>query len=170
MIAALLLLATAGPSALRSTSDLGKAEGLCRVDERGPAFIVDAVGLKDRAGLLKLEVYPAENDDFLADDNVLIAAGKTFRRVEAPASETSRLCIRLPRPGRYALALLHDRDSNHKFGLSVDGIGFSNNPRLGLSKPRAVQVAVDAGAGLTPVAIRLNYRHGLFTLSPEGSR
>ena len=67
MSMALLLLAAAAGPALRSTPDLGKAEGRCRVDERGPAFIVEVAGLKDRAGLLKLEVYPPDEDDFLAE-------------------------------------------------------------------------------------------------------
>jgi hypothetical protein len=69
-VAALVLLTGAGP--IRSTPDLGKAEGQCRTGESGPAFVVDMIGLKDRAGKLKLEVYPATDADFLADDNVLI--------------------------------------------------------------------------------------------------
>ena len=68
--------------------------------------------------------------------------------------------------GLYALSLLHDRDSNRKFGLSVDGIGFPGNPRLGFSKPRAA--AASAWAGTAPVRLRivLNYRHGLFSFGP----
>src|SRR5689334_8360802 len=106
---------------LRSSPDLGKAEGRCRPGESGPSFLVDVAGLKDRRGLLKLELYPANDDDFLEDDNVLLNHGKTFRRVEVavPQSGPVTLCIRAPGPGLYALSLLHDRDANHKFGLSV---------------------------------------------------
>lgn len=154
--------------ALRSTPDLGKAEGQCRANEPGPAFMVTVDGLKDRAGLLKLEVYPPAEGEFLADDNVLIAAGKTFRRIEVPVPQQGlvRLCIRVPTPGDYALSLLHDRDSNHKFGLSVDGIGFSRNPKLGLGKPAAASVRIAASAGITPVSITLNYRQGLLSFAP----
>lgn len=164
MIGAVALAAVA----LRSTPDLGKAEGQCRAHEPGPAFMVAVDGLKDRAGLLKLEVYPAVAGDFLADDNVLIAAGKTFRRVEMPTPQQGpvRLCIRVPAPGDYALSLLHDRDSNHKFGLSVDGIGFSRNPKLGLGRPAVASVRIAAGAGITPTSITLNYRQGLFSFAP----
>ena len=111
------LLLAAGP-ALRSTPDLGKAEGRCRAGESGPALMVEAVGMKDRTGKMKLEVYPANDQDFLADDNVLVAAGKTFRRVEVdtPDSGPVVLCVRIPGPGTYAVTLLHDRDSNRKFG------------------------------------------------------
>ncbi|KAB7649123.1 DUF2141 domain-containing protein [Polymorphobacter fuscus] len=168
--AAPIAAAAAAPAAgyLPSTPDLGKAEAQCRPGETGPAVLVLAVGLKDREGRMKAELYPANEEDFLADDNVLIMAGKTFRRVEIPVPPSGpvQLCIRLPGPGQYALVLLHDRDSNRKFGLSTDGIGFSNNPKLGLSKPKADAVRFTAGSGLTPVTVRMNYRHGLFGFGP----
>ena len=67
-----------------STPSLGVAEARCRQNEPGPAIIVDVAGLRDRQGRLKLEAYPSNDADFLADDNVLIMAGKVFRRVERP--------------------------------------------------------------------------------------
>ena len=148
--------------------ELGKAEGRCRPGENGPALLVSVVGLKDRAGNLKLEVYPANDQDFLQDDKILIAQGKTFRRVEeaVPAGGTPTLCIRLPGPGRYGVSLLHDRDANHKFNLSGDGIGFAGNHRLSWSKPKAAASSVVAGAGLTQVPIVLNYRRGLLSFAP----
>lgn len=149
--------------AMPTSPELGKEEGRCRLGEKGPAFIVTAHGLKDQQGRLKLEVYPASAKDFLADDNVLLGAGKVFRRVEEPVPTTApvQLCIRVPQPGTYALALLHDRNQDRKFSWTVDGIGFSNNPKLGWSKPSAAAVAVHAGEGLTPIGIVLNYRSGL---------
>lgn len=148
---------------LASSPDLGVAAGRCRNSESGPAFLVDVAGLKDRAGRLKLELYPANDADFLADDNILIMAGKPFARVEAstPADGNVQLCIRAPRAGRYALSLLHDRNSNRKFELSTDGIGFSNNPHLGWSKPAADRVAVEVGETPRRISIVMNYRHGL---------
>jgi uncharacterized protein (DUF2141 family) len=77
-----------------------------------------------------------------------------------------QLCLRIPGPGTYALTVLHDRDSNRKFGLSTDGVGFSSNPRLGMSKPRAEATRFVAGAGLTPVTVRMNYRRGLLSFGP----
>ena len=153
---------------VHSHHDLGKAEGACRPGETGPALLVTAVGLKDRQGNLKLEVYPANDQDFLQDDKILVAQGKTFRRVEVPvpASGPAELCIRIPSAGRYAVSLLHDRDANRKFSVSIDGVGFSGNPKLGWSKPSAAQSSVVAGSGLTPVRIILNYRHGLFAFGP----
>ena len=165
-VAATPLLVAAKP--VTSNPDLGKAEGQCRVGETGPALMIVANGLKDRKGLLRAELYPDNDEDFLADDNLLIEAGKTFRRVEiaVPASGPVQLCIRVPGAGNYSLSLLHDRDSNRKFGLSTDGIGFPGNPRLGWSKPDADEAHLVAGPGLTTVPITLNYRHGLFSFGP----
>ena len=157
---------------LASSPDLGKAEGRCRPDEAGSAFVVDVSGLKDRRGLLKLELYPANDADFLQDDNILISAGKTFHRVEipVPASGPVQMCIRAPGPGNYALSLLHDRDANRKFGLSVDGIGFAGNPKLGMSKPDAEKASARVGPGPTRITITLNYRRGLFSFAPLEKR
>ena len=47
------------------------AEGRCRANENGPAFIVSVVGLKDRAGHLKLEVYPSNDADWLPKDTCI---------------------------------------------------------------------------------------------------
>lgn len=155
--------ALAGPN-----QELGKAEGRCRPGETGPALLVSVVGLKDRAGTLKLEIYPANDQDFLQDDKILIAQGKTFRRVEeaVAASGTPTLCVRIPGPGKYGVSLLHDRDANHKFNLSGDGVGFAGNHRLSWSKPKAAASSVVAGAGLTRVPIVLNYRRGLLSFAP----
>jgi uncharacterized protein (DUF2141 family) len=161
-LAALLpLLAAAAP--IPSTPDLGKAEGRCRAGESGPAFLVEVKGLKDGRGMLKLEVYPANDKDFLEDDNILVAAGKTFRRVEvaAPAGGSASMCVRLPGPGRYGVSLLHDRDSNRRFGWRVDGIGFAGNPKLGFSQPKAAQASATAGSTPTRIDIVMNYQRGL---------
>ena len=164
MTGALLLLPLfAAHGMIHSSPDLGKAEARCRSGETGPAIIVEVVGLKDRQGQLKLEVYPSNDTDFLADDNVLINQGKTFRRVEmpVPAYGTAYLCARIPAAGAYSLSLLHDRDSNRKFGWTVDGIGFAGNPHIGWKKPTASATRIVAGAGITRIRIVLNYRHGL---------
>ena len=148
--------------------ELGKAAGRCRANEPGPAVIITVTGLKDRSGLLRAELYAANDTDFLASDKELVRAGKLFHRVEMaiPPSGPVQLCIRVPAPGTYSLSLLHDRDSNRKFGLSSDGIGFPGNRKLGLSKPKAASAMVNAAKGLTDITIRMNYRRGLFSFGP----
>jgi uncharacterized protein (DUF2141 family) len=175
LAAAALLLAplAAAQAIIPSTPDLGKAEGRCRAGEPGPALLVEVDGLKDRRGNLKLEVYPANDDDFLQDDNILISQGKTFRRVEQPVGDGNPvvLCVRIPGPGTYAVSVLHDRDANRKFGLSVDGITFSGNPKLGPSKPKASRssVVVTSNA-LSKIAVTMQYRTGLLSFGPLRGR
>lgn len=166
LLAATLPLMTA--AFIPSSPELGKAEGQCRTGETGPAFMIEVAGIKDHVGRLKVEVYPANDADFLADDNILLMAGKTFRRVEiaVPAEPVPHVCIRIPGPGRYAVTVLHDRDSNRRFNWQRDGIGFSANPHLGWSKPKAASVATTAGAGVTPLRVVMNYRNGLFSIGP----
>jgi hypothetical protein len=113
--------------------------------------------------LIKLEVYPTNDDDFLADDNLLVNAGKVFRRVEQPVNPQGPvvLCVRVPGPGAYSLVVLHDRDANHKFSWWGDGVGFAGNPRLGWHKPSAEAARLIAGSSITRTTIVMNYRHGL---------
>ncbi len=146
-----------------SSPELGKAEGRCRAGEPGPAILVDVTGLKDRRGQIKLEVYPANDDDFLADDRVLVDAGKVFRRVEQPLNPAGpvTLCVRIPGPGSYSVVVLHDRDANHKFSWWGDGVGFAGNPKLRWHKPTAEATRIAAGSGITRTTIVMNYRHGL---------
>lgn len=173
-MSAVALVATASRAAvqghLASSPDLGISEGRCRAGERGPAFLVTVTGLKDRQGDIRIELYPPNDDGFLADDNVLLNSGQTFRRVvqPVPAAGPITLCIRAPAPGQYTMSVVHDRDRNHKFGLTVDGIGFPNNPPLHLSKPAAREAIALAGPGLTRLSVRMNYRRGLFSFAPLG--
>lgn len=155
-------------TALRSTPELGKTEGQCRAEENGPAFLVDVEGLKDRKGRLKLELYPANDQDFLADDNILLAQGKVFRRVEIPVPPSGpvSLCIRAPGPGRYSLSVLHDRNSDRRFALSIDGIGFAGNPKLRFSKPSAAAASAAVDTGPARTTIIMNYRKSLLSFGP----
>ena len=94
---------------------------------------------------------------------MLVAAGKTFRRVEIDVPDTGApvLCVRVPAAGRYGVSLLHDRDSNRKFGWRVDGVGFASNPKLGLGKPKAARASATAGSTPTRIDIVMNYQRGL---------
>ncbi len=146
---------------------LGSDAAACRPGE-GPAIAVEVTGLKDRTGELKLELYPGEEADFLKDDHVLIAAGKIFRRVvvPTPAKGAPMLCIRVPRPGRYALLLTHNRDGKSKFSFWTDGAGFASNAKLGRSRPKVEQALVEVGAGVTTVRIVVQYLRGLGGFGP----
>lgn len=160
---AAILLLTAAQYPVPPRAERGRAGADCRASEPGPAVRVDVRGLKDRKGKLILELYPENDKDFLQADKILIAAGKPFRRVpvSTPGSGPISVCVRAPGPGRYAIALLHDRDGNGKFGLSSDGVGFANNPKVGLSKPKAKSAAVAINSGTRNISIVMNYRRGV---------
>ncbi len=156
-----LLLLAAGP--VKPNPSLGKAEAACRVHEAGPALLIAITGLKDRKGVVRAELYPANDSDFLADDAALINAQKLFRRVDQdlPATGPVVLCLRVPGPGRYSLSVLHDRNRNLKWDKLSDGLGFGGNPKLGWSKPKAAVASVVVGNEPTRTEIVMNYLSGL---------
>ena len=129
----------------------------------GPAILANVSRLKDARGSVRLEIYPPNEADFLKPDRDLIAQGKTFRRVSAPAPAAgdAALCIRVPHPGRYALLFTHDRDGKNKFNIWTDGAGFGSNIRLGRKRPKVEQAIVEVGAGVTTLGIRAQYLRGL---------
>jgi len=78
------LLATLALSAApaRAQPVLGEDAAACN-GGAGSAIRVQVTGLKDRIGRLKLELYPANEDDFLKDDRDLKREGKFFHRIWA---------------------------------------------------------------------------------------
>ena len=163
-IALALLPAAAMPAETATT--LGEDAAACRGS--GPAIQVDIIGLKDRIGGLKLELYPATEADFLKDDRDLVRQGKVFRRIRVatpPAGPVS-LCISVPRPGRYALLFTHDRDGKNKFNFMADGAGFPSNARLGRAKPTLAQAIIVVPRGVIRTEIRAQYLRGLRGFAP----
>lgn len=162
-----LLLALASPASA-DAGVLGSDAAAC-TSGQGPAILASIVGLKDRKGELKLELYPANQQDFLRDDRDLIREGKLFRRVRVPtpAAGGVQLCMRVPRPGRYALLFTHNRDGKNKFSIWADGAGFASNLRLGRSRPRLEQAIVEVPAGVASVTIRAQYLRGLSGFAPN---
>ena len=134
----------------------------------GPAIRVNITGLKDRKGSLKLELYPATERDFLRNHSKLIAERKTFRRVWAniPADGAIAMCIRVPRPGRYALVFTHDRDGRSKFNFWTDGVGFPSRTKLRRTRPTVKQAAIYVGRGVAVADIRTQYLRGIRGFAP----
>ena len=158
----------AQPAAARAQV-LGADAAACTAGQ-GPAIQATITGIKDRKGTLKLELYPANETDFLAGDKTLLAAGKTFRRITVPppVGGNAVICLRVPRPGRYALFLGHDRDGKNKFNFWSDGAGFPSNAKLGRSRPKVAEAVIDVGPGITTTLIRVQYLRGLGGFAPLG--
>lgn len=113
-------------------------------------------GFKDRVGNLRVQAYGSNPSEFLE-------SGKKIVRVEGEVSPAGGMsvCVPLPGPGTYALVVLHDRDANGRLSVWSDGVGFSRNPKLGLSKPDYSRVKVTLPSGTTDIDVILNYRQGL---------
>lgn len=70
--------------------------------------------------------------------------------------------LQLP-PGRYAIAVIHDENSNHKLdrnmiGWPKEGFGFANNPKVGLSAPSFNSAAMQVDCPVTETTIHLIYK------------
>ena len=153
----------AGAAVAQPSPIVGSDAGACAADARDTAALIGGGGVEGRGGVMRIELYPDNGNEFLGDRHKLVAEGKTFRRVETPLPESGpvRVCIKLPGPGRYAIAVIHQRGATRSFTFSKDGIGFPNNPKLFLSKPDVSKVAMTFASGVTTVPVILNYKSGL---------
>ncbi|MBA4756943.1 DUF2141 domain-containing protein [Sphingosinicella sp.] len=144
---------------------IGPDAAACAPGARGPAALVRVYGFKDREGNLRVQVYSDKPDEFLEK-------GKYLKRIQLPmtASGDMNVCMALPRFGEFSMVVLHDRDVNGKLSVSKDGVGFSGNPKLGLSKPDYDDAMFVARDGVTVVDVILNYRQGLFSVKPLVAR
>ena len=156
--AALFGLAAAGAASILpapASAQLGSDAGVCR--SGGQAVLVTVNGLRARTGNIRVAIYGSDPRRFLA-------RGQTLRKINVPVTGAGpmRICVALPGPGRYAVAVRHDVNANNHSDWG-DGGGFSRNPRISLTnlRPSFNNVAIDVGRGVTPVNVVLNYRFGL---------
>lgn len=121
---------------------------------KGPAVLVNVRGVKETAGRIRVQSYPANSSAWLAK-------GRWLHRVESRANAGSMsFCVPVPAEGKYGIAVRHDINGNGKTDISKDGGGFSNNPSisiLNLGKPSVNKVAFQAGPGVTRITINLKY-------------
>lgn len=127
----------------------------CAAGSTATAALVSVSGFRDRVGNLRIAIYPAKEEDFLV-------GGHYVQRIDTPTTPSGSMtvCAPVPRPGKYIVVALHDRNADGKLNPFTDGVGMSRNPRLGLSKPKVELVEVTLN-GVTPMKIELNYLQGL---------
>lgn len=134
---------------------VGPDAAACRANSGRTAVLVNVSGFKARSGHVRVNVYGSDPAKFLE-------SGQYVRQINVPVSAgTMPICVALPGPGRYAVAVRHDVDGNGRSGWS-DGGGFSRNPRLSLTnlRPHYNNVAINV-SGVEPVNVTLLYRYGL---------
>ena len=128
----------------------------CGGSRNGPAVLVDVRGFAAETGKVRVQSYPATNSAWLSK-------GEWLNRIDIPvrpSNGTMRFCMPVPQPGKYGIAVRHDRDGNGKTDISRDGGGFSNNPSINifnLGKPGVEKAAFYAGPGVTKITITLKY-------------
>lgn len=128
----------------------------CSESAKGPALLVDVRGFAAATGKVRVQSYPATK-------NAWLAKGAWLNRIDTvvrPSNGGMRFCMPVPEPGRYAIAVRHDRDGDGKTSISRDGGGFSNNPSISifnLGKPSVEKAAVKVGPGVTRITIKLQY-------------
>ncbi len=150
--AAVLAILAASPSAL--AAPIGKDAARC-ASGTGPALLVNLRGVRARRGNLNLYVFNGPG--------TWLKSGKRLNRVDVPASAGAlEVCVAVPRPGTYALAVRHDINGSRSSDWN-DGAGFSRNPKLSLTRfrPGFGQAAIPVGPGVTRIPVVLQYRQGL---------
>ena len=149
---ALAITATPAPA-----QALGPDAAACRAGSGRSAVLVNVQGFKNRVGRLRVQLYGSNPADFLAK-------GKKLRRIDVPMTRSGpmQVCVAVPKPGNYAVAVRHDANGDGKSGWS-DGGGFSRNPDISLTrlKPRHSDVVISVGSGVRTIDVVLNYRRGL---------
>ena len=81
-------------------------------------------------------------------------------RQSAPANER-QLHFNGVVPGRYAVTVAHDENSNQKLdttlGIPREGFGFSRNPKIRFGAPKFDEVSIQLGPASTSLDVRMQY-------------
>ncbi len=150
-VAAFLLAATLYPpgSVLAHQTPATSAPITCNL-------VVHIDGFRNQKGDAGLSIF--NSPDGWPENN-----DKAFTHGPHPFSGTqTTITLQIP-PGRYALAALHDENSNHKldrnfFGIPKEGFGFSNNPHVLLTAPSFNTAAMQVTCPTTEATIHLIYK------------
>ncbi|MCA1653539.1 MAG: DUF2141 domain-containing protein [Sphingomicrobium sp.] len=122
-----------------------------------PSIDVLVRGFKEPTGTIKVSLYDGNPARYLVHHGKL-------RNVVVPVRSTApmEICIAVPAPGVYAVALHHDLNGNGDKDRA-DGGGFSRNPHLTIFnlKPAFNQTGIRVGNGPTRTDVTLMYVRGL---------
>ncbi len=160
-LAVWLIAANSGKAWSQPTMGRAPYAGSCAGLE--PEVEIEVIGFKDKAGNVRAELYPNNDEDFLEGGHKLLLAGKLFKRIDlpTPTQGSALICMPVPKAGTYSMSILHDRNANGEFDGFKDGFGFPGNPKLGWRKPKAAAAAVTVSTGVTKITVILNYVQGL---------
>lgn len=153
---AALLAAVTGFAACAAPARAAPIQLSCVGEPSQTRLLVTVQNVRSPEGLIAVTVYPDDPSRFLVKHGSLFV-----ERVPAKAP-TTRICIYVPGPGTYGVAVYHDADGNHKLnrnglGLPLEGFGFSNNPTATFGMPRFSEVRLPIDHSNIETRIRLTY-------------
>lgn len=114
-------------------------------------------GVRNGNGLMAVTLYADNSRKFLVKKGSMYVG-----RVPVTAPET-RMCLFVPKPGVYAIAVYHDEDGSRKInrggmlGIPTEGFGFSNNPPTIASLPAFRSVRLHISKTNLSTRISLKY-------------
>lgn len=143
--------------AVLSAPVAASAQTECQGPKSDTSIEVTVSGLRDAKGQVAVTLYADDSNRFL------VKRGSMYSGRVAAVAPVTKMCLYVPKPGVYALAVYHDANGNGKFdrggliGLPLEAYGFSNNPPTFVSLPsfRSVRLNV-ARTGMT-TSIKLKY-------------
>jgi len=146
-------MAVGTPAIAQFRNKIANEPARCR-EGAGPAVKIQISGITPAQGTLRVQLYRATAADWLK-------AGHWLNRIEVPArAATAIVCMPVPTPGSYAIAVRHDVNDNGKTDIRTDGGGMSNNPAISLfnlGKPSYEKTAFAVGDAIKTISIRMRY-------------
>src|SRR5579859_4296637 len=133
-----------------------RSQANCQGDPSDTKLHVIVQGVRSDEGVMTATLY--------GDDPVKFLRGAGELRVwrEPAKAPVTEMCVWLPGPGNYAVAIYHDAKRAMRFtrgalGMPNQGYGFSRNPHLFLGPPSLAATTFPAETGETTVFVKLRY-------------
>jgi uncharacterized protein (DUF2141 family) len=128
---------------------------LCGAGEPGGEVSITVTGLRNTRGLVLacLTAQPRAFPNCSKDP--------AARSAIVPASATVRIDFGPVPPGRYAIALIHDENANHKLDMALivprEGYGFSRDAPVMMGPPKFAAAAFDVAGAPLSLSARMRY-------------
>jgi uncharacterized protein (DUF2141 family) len=145
------------PVVLAASASAAAAQAPCTGRPSPFRLFVNVDNVRDSRGLIAVSLYGDDRRKFLARRGSLYVG-----RVPARRGRT-QICIHVPEPGIYALAVYHDANADRRFertglGLPAEGFGFSNDPPTYFGLPNFDRVRIRVAKTGLSTTTRLHYR------------
>ncbi len=114
-------------------------------------------GLRDSQGQVCVSLFSGANE-FPKDSSPDLL----LKRCAPVSNKTASIVFSDLKPGDYAIAAVHDANSDSKlnkgaFGIPEEGFGFSNNPEIGFSAPSFAETKFKVTGTPSVVSIKFRY-------------